>query len=50
VIDADRILVIGDGRVVGDGTHEELLASCATYATLVRHQLGPVREDGVLAA
>ena len=40
VRDADRILVVDGGRVVGDGTHESLLASCPTYATLVRHQLG----------
>ncbi|HEU4641616.1 MAG TPA: ABC transporter ATP-binding protein [Gemmatimonadaceae bacterium] len=40
VRDADRIVVIRDGRVVGDGTHDALLASCPTYAALVRHQLG----------
>ena len=40
VRDADRILVVSDGRVVGNGTHHALLASCPTYATLVRHQLG----------
>src|SRR5919107_2492058 len=44
VRDADRILVVTDGRVTGDGTHDSLLASCPTYATLVRHQLG---EDAV---
>ena len=40
VRDADRILVVSDGRVVGNGTHDTLLATCPTYATLVRHQLG----------
>ena len=40
VRDADRILVVDGGRVVGNGTHDSLLASCPTYATLVRHQLG----------
>jgi ABC-type multidrug transport system fused ATPase/permease subunit len=40
VRDADRILVISEGRVVGSGAHEELLATCPTYATLVRHQMG----------
>jgi ATP-binding cassette, subfamily B, bacterial len=40
VRDADRILVISEGRVVGSGAHEELLATCPTYAALVRHQLG----------
>jgi ATP-binding cassette subfamily B protein len=40
VRDADRILVIVDGRVAGSGAHDDLLVSCPTYATLVRHQLG----------
>jgi ATP-binding cassette subfamily B protein len=40
VRDADRILVVREGRVVGDGRHEDLLAGCPTYAALVRHQLG----------
>ena len=38
--DADRILVLRDGRVVGDGPHEHLLAACPTYQALVREQLG----------
>jgi len=45
VRDADRILVLRDGRVVGDGTHDELLATCPTYAALVRTQLDG-EEDG----
>jgi ATP-binding cassette subfamily B protein len=45
VRDADRILVIGDGRVIGCGTHDELLTSCPTYAALVGHQLGPETPD-----
>ena len=40
VRDADRILVVQGGRVVGDGPHERLLAECATYAALVAQQLG----------
>jgi ATP-binding cassette subfamily B protein len=44
VRDADRILVIRDGRVIGDGPHEELLAACPTYAALVRHQLAAPEE------
>lgn len=37
--DADRILVLDDGRVVGDGTHDELLADNATYQEIVYSQL-----------
>jgi ATP-binding cassette subfamily B protein len=43
VRDADRILVVSDGRIVGDGQHDALVASCPTYARLVRHQLGEPR-------
>ncbi|HEX2780280.1 MAG TPA: ABC transporter ATP-binding protein [Gemmatimonadaceae bacterium] len=39
VRDADRILVVSEGRIVGDGRHEDLVASCPTYARLVKHQL-----------
>ncbi len=37
--DADEILVLEDGRVVGRGTHPELLASCETYQEIVSSQL-----------
>jgi ATP-binding cassette subfamily B protein len=40
VRDADRILVVADGRLIGEGTHDLLLATCPAYASLVRHQLG----------
>jgi len=36
---ADQILVLEDGQVVGRGTHAELLASNATYAEIVDSQL-----------
>ena len=38
IVDADRIVVLEDGRVVGDGTHDALLASCRTYAEIVESQ------------
>ena len=54
VRDADRILVVSEGRVVGDGTHDALVASCPIYARLVRHQLGadapPATEAAPIAA
>jgi ATP-binding cassette subfamily B protein len=37
--DADLILVLEDGRIVGRGTHHELLAECATYQEIVTSQL-----------
>jgi ATP-binding cassette, subfamily B, multidrug efflux pump len=39
VMRADRILVLDDGRLVDEGTHEELLAREGVYATLLRRQL-----------
>lgn len=40
IIDADRIIVLDGGRIVGDGTHEQLLAENATYQEIVESQLG----------
>lgn len=39
IIDADLILVLEDGRVVGRGTHHELLADNETYQEIVTSQL-----------
>ncbi|HYF72378.1 MAG TPA: ABC transporter ATP-binding protein, partial [Nocardioides sp.] len=39
IIDADVILVLEDGRVVGRGTHRELLAGNETYQEIVASQL-----------
>jgi len=39
IIDADLILVLEDGMVVGRGTHDELLATCETYQEIVTSQL-----------
>ena len=36
---ADQILVLEDGLTMGLGTHEELLATCPTYAEIVESQL-----------
>jgi len=34
VVDADRILVLENGRIVESGSHDELLAAAGTYATM----------------
>ena len=39
ILDADQIVVLDAGRVVGLGTHDELLAMCPTYQEVVRSQL-----------
>jgi len=37
---ADQIIVLEDGEIVGLGTHDELLATCETYAEIVESQIG----------
>jgi ATP-binding cassette subfamily B protein len=39
VVDSDRIVVLDHGRVVGIGTHSELVASTPLYRELAKHQL-----------
>ncbi|MDR1631124.1 MAG: ABC transporter ATP-binding protein/permease [Oscillospiraceae bacterium] len=39
VLDADRIIVLDEGRVVGMGTHSELLSFCEVYREIVVSQL-----------
>jgi len=39
IMDADLILVLENGRVVGQGTHKELLENCPAYQEIARSQL-----------
>ena len=39
IMDADQIVVLEAGRIVGHGRHAELLESCPTYAEIVESQL-----------
>lgn len=39
VVDCDNIVVLNDGQIVDQGTHEQLLGRCAIYQTLVKTQL-----------
>ena len=40
VINADNIIVLNDGEIVGCGTHEELLKTCPIYKEIKVSQLG----------
>lgn len=46
VMDADAIVVLDEGRMVGVGTHRELLASCAEYREIARSQLSEDELEG----
>lgn len=39
IMNADKIIVLNDGEVVGIGTHEELLRNCQTYLEIAQSQL-----------
>jgi len=47
-LSADRVLLLEDGRLIGNGTHEELLESNDLYRTIVESQLGPLDEVAAL--
>ena len=39
IMDADKIIVLNEGRMVGTGTHKELLKSCEIYYEIASSQL-----------
>jgi ATP-binding cassette, subfamily B, multidrug efflux pump len=39
IVDADQIIVLDDGEIVGTGRHDDLLVTCPTYAEIVESQL-----------
>ena len=41
ILDADTIVVLNEGKMVGIGNHEELLKSCPIYQDIVKSQLDP---------
>jgi ATP-binding cassette subfamily B multidrug efflux pump len=45
VLNADKILVLNDGQIAAEGTHNELLASSSIYREIYESQLG----NGVVA-
>ena len=40
ILNLDHILVMDEGRIIGQGTHEELLASCPQYLDIYNTQMG----------
>lgn len=41
ILHADQILVLEEGKIVGKGTHEELLKNCEVYQQIAKSQLSP---------
>jgi ATP-binding cassette subfamily B protein len=41
ILEAEQIVVLDKGSVVGIGTHRELMAACPTYVEIVESQLTP---------
>ena len=39
--DADKIIVLDEGKMVGMGTHQELMQTCPVYQEIARSQLSP---------
>ncbi|MDD3413939.1 MAG: ABC transporter ATP-binding protein [Lachnospiraceae bacterium] len=46
IMQADQIIVLEEGRIVGKGTHEELLNSCEAYMEIARTQLSETELNG----
>ena len=42
---ADLILVLDDGEIIGKGTHDELMQSCSAYRRIAELQMGASREE-----
>ena len=40
VVKADKILCLDDGRVMGFGTHKDLMENCDTYKAIYESQIG----------
>ena len=49
-MNADQIIVLEEGKIVGKGTHEELLKNCETYRQIALSQLSKeelnIQENG----
>ena len=47
ILNADRIIVVDDGKIVGNGTHAELMESCDVYGQIARSQLSERELEGI---
>lgn len=45
VMSADHIMVLEEGRILGYGTHEELMQTCAVYREIGKSQMGAGKEE-----
>ena len=39
IMNADKIIVLNDGQIVGEGSHKDLLRTCPTYLEIAQSQL-----------
>lgn len=46
ILNADRIIVLDDGKIAGMGTHRELLRECEAYREIARSQLSEAELEG----
>ncbi len=46
ILDADKIVVLNEGKMVGVGTHDELMKTCEVYREIAQSQLGKEAVDG----
>jgi ATP-binding cassette subfamily B protein len=46
IMNADKIIVLDEGRIVGQGTHQELLKSCLVYREIASSQLSEEELSG----
>ncbi|MBQ5500332.1 MAG: ABC transporter ATP-binding protein, partial [Aeriscardovia sp.] len=44
IMTAEKIIVLERGRIVGEGTHEQLMENCETYEQIVASQSGTMQE------
>jgi len=49
IMNADKIIVLDEGRIAGQGTHKQLLLNCGVYTQIVRSQLSEKEYEQQLA-